>query len=242
MNKYAMIFSAGMGTRLGEISKHTPKALVQILDKPLLEHILVKIKDSGFTHVVVNVHHHAKQIIYFAHNLDFEELSITISDESEKLLDTGGGLKYAQNLFADAEHILLHNVDVISNIDLSAMYSAHCNKNNLASLAVKERKTSRYLLFDNNNLLKGWQDTRNNQEIRHSQEQLNPMAFSGIHIVSKRIFNLFPAKDVFSMTEFYLDICNDHKIKAYNHNKDLWVDVGNPEHFSIAEQIICPSP
>jgi len=239
MNKYAMIFAAGKGTRLGDISIHTPKALVRIAETPLLYYVLIKLYHSGFNHVVVNIHHHAGLIRDFLTNFYIKNFNIYISDEKSKLFDTGGGLKYAAEFFQDAEHILLHNVDVISDIDLNVLYETHCKDHNLATIAVKQRESSRFFLFDENNMLKGWKNTSTGETRLHSDSQnLTPMAFSGIHTVSRKIFELLPDEDVFSMTDVYLRLCKDYPVKAYQHNMDQWVDVGKPEHFSKAELIL----
>ncbi len=238
MKKYAMVFAAGLGTRLGKITQHLTKALVEIAGKPLIHHILSKLHSAGFGTVVVNTHHHSADLIRYLHQLSFENFEILISEETDKLLETGGGLRHAQHLFRDASHILLHNTDIISEIDLNALYSYHCSSDNLATLAVKRRKTSRYFLFDDHNMLKGWKNISSNTVITNSSEPLKELAFSGIHAVSNKVFDLMPNKEVFSLTELYLELCSKNKIQAWEHDNDKWVDVGKPEHFSEAKQIL----
>jgi N-acetyl-alpha-D-muramate 1-phosphate uridylyltransferase len=238
MDKFAMVFAAGKGTRLGGISQHTPKALIQINGKPMLWHILNKLRTHGFNNIVVNVHHLAQNIIEFVEKTPFPELTISISHENDFLADTGGGLKLASPFFQSANHILLHNVDVVSDISLHALYEYHISNNNLATLAVKNRTSGRYLMFDKNLFMKGWQNTTTGEQIVCSQQQLTPFAFSGIHVVSAEILNLFPQIPVFSMTKLYLDLCQNHSISGFIHNDDEWIDVGRPEHFDEASLIL----
>ncbi len=238
MNKYAMIFAAGMGTRLGALSETTPKALIEISGKPVIEHILNRLIRFGFTHIIVNVCHHAKKITDFLDNFNTDKCKILISHEQVFPLDTGGGLKYAMHLFTETEQILLHNVDIVSNINLAELYAYHYSKDTYATLAVKQRSSSRYFLFDENYLLKGWENTAKNEKIIFSNDSLTAYAFSGIHVVSRKIFELFPAQEVFSIIKFYLDICNLYPVSAYLHNYDAWIDIGKPEHFAKADKII----
>jgi len=238
MKKFALIFAAGKGTRLGEISQYTPKALIPINGKPMLWHIINKLSKNGFSQIVINVHHLAQQIIDFVQENPFPGVTIHISHEQEFLADTGGGLKLASHFFQSAEHILLHNVDVISDISLQALYDYHLQNNKLATLAVKNRRTSRYLLFDQNLHLKGWKNISTGEQILCSQEELTPLAFSGIHVISTKMLKLLPQAEVFSMTKLYLDICSDHSVVGFIHNDDEWIDVGRPEHFEEASRII----
>jgi NDP-sugar pyrophosphorylase family protein len=239
MKKTAMIFAAGKGTRLGEITEKIPKALVPIAGKPLLFHIVRTLTKYGFSHIVINVHHHAQQLIEYCNNeLKYKGLHIDVSDETNLLLDTGGGLKKAQPLFRQAEHVLLHNVDIVSNLNLNDLWNYHLNSSNMATLAVKHRNTSRYLMINKLNMLKGWVNTKTGDEKVFSSEELKQVAFSGVHVVSKRIFDMMPQTTVFSMTELYLQMCRQHQIEAYFHNETQWVDVGRKEHFSLAEMIL----
>jgi NDP-sugar pyrophosphorylase family protein len=236
--KYAMIFAAGLGTRLGDISKHTPKALVKINEKPLLYYLLKKLNLYGFNEIVINVFHHSEKIIDYCKTISMPNMKIHISDETGLLRDTGGGLKFASNFFKDADNILLHNADIISTINFEKLWQHHINSENIASLAVKNRKSSRQFLFNSDLYLKGWQNTDKNETIKHSNDSLNPLAFSGIHVVSKKILSFFPNEDVFSITKLYLDLSKNQKIGAYPHDNDEWVDVGKPENFEKAEEIL----
>jgi N-acetyl-alpha-D-muramate 1-phosphate uridylyltransferase len=238
MEKYAMIFAAGKGTRLGNITAHRPKALVEITGKPLLYHVIKKLHHAGFQNIVVNIHHHADLVRNFLKQTKFPNLNIMISDESGELLETGGGLKFARHFFDQAEHILLHNVDIISDINLSSLWNAHLGSENLATLAVRNRQTSRYFLFNEALFLKGWMNTLNGEKKIFDDNAIMPLAFSGIHVVTKTIFENMPDNAVFSMTDLYLDLCTRFPVQAWLHDIDMWADVGKPEHFSIAEEII----
>lgn len=236
--KHAMIFAAGLGTRLGRLSHERPKALLQLGDTTLIDHCVNNIVHAGFHHIVVNVHHHADMLISHLQHIHINDVTIEISNEKELLLDTGGGLKKASSLFNKASHILLHNVDVVSDVCLRDLWETHICSDSVATLAVKERPSSRYLLFDDQMILRGWKNTITGDEIIHSKKKLLPLAFSGIHVVSSEIFNLMPQQDVFSMTTLYLDLCQRKKVKAWRHDQDTWVDVGKPESILPAEQIL----
>jgi NDP-sugar pyrophosphorylase family protein len=227
----AMIFAAGLGTRLGHLTKNTPKALVKIDGKTLLEHVIFKLKQAKVEDIIINVHHFHEQIIDFVHKHNFD-LNICFSIEKNKLLDTGGGLKKAAWFFNDNQPFFIHNVDVISDIDLREMYDFHCREKAVATLAVRNRTTQRYLLFDNKNHLCGRENLITNQYNLLSGTSHNTtisrLAFSGIHVVSPIIFDFMPPEDVFPITDIYLTIAN--KIIAYQHNYGKWMDMGKIEN------------
>ena len=187
----AMIFAAGLGTRLKPLTDNTPKALLPINGKPMLEHVILKLKNAGFDQIAINIHHLGDQIIDFlAANNNFG-IQIYISDERDYLLDTGGGIKHAAPFLQGDEPFLIHNVDIISNIDLRALYNHHLETNPLATLLVSKRKTSRYLLFNKENKLCGWRN-RETGEVKSfypyfDPNQYNEYAFSGIHVLSPKI-------------------------------------------------------
>src|ERR1035437_3232811 len=184
----AMIFAAGLGTRLRPLTNDKPKALVELNEQTLLQITIEKLQKAGFNHIVVNVHHFSQLVIdYLKANQNFGA-DILISDESDALLDTCGGLKKASPLFLDKEPILIHNVDIVSSINLLELYKTHCNNNVLATLAIRNRPSSRVLLFDENNLLRGWKNistgTLKLPLTTSNPDNLQPYAFSGIHIVN----------------------------------------------------------
>jgi len=223
----AMIFAAGLGTRLFPLTAEKPKALVEIEAKTLLERAIEKIIHAGITHIVVNTHHFSKQIADFL-NIHHFEAEIIISDESEKLLDTAGGLKYAESHFQNSDHILLYNVDILSSIDLSQMLEAHLHQNALATIAVRNRATKRYFIFEKESLqLGGWKNIETCEE-KLIKKMNNPidLAFSGIHYVKRDILNFIPSAKKKSITPLYLELAAQHPIYGYWHQNDDWMDVG----------------
>lgn len=238
MNK-AMIFAAGRGTRLQPLTDNIPKALVKVNGKPLLGSLIERLKLFGISEIIINVHHFPEQIMdYLKQNNNFN-IRIEISDESGKLLDTGGGLKKASWFFNDNEPFLVHNADIITGIDFHDMLKTHKENNALATLAVRNRQTTRYLLFDENMKLTGWENTSTGEKIIKRQGQiLNRSAFSGVQILNPQILNLMPDKEVFSLIELYLELCGKEAIKAYNHTDTLWFDIGTKEKLRAAEEYL----
>jgi len=241
--KQAMIFAAGLGTRLKPLTDTMPKALVPVGGQPLLWHVIQKLKTAGFERIVINVHHFAQQIVdYLKANNNFD-IDIRISDETEMLLETGGGIKKALPLFDSQSPILIHNVDILSNIDLTAIYDEAQQSNVDALLMVSWRKTKRYLLFDEEMILDGWTNIETG-EIRSPYPALNPsdlkqLAFSGIHIISPHVFPLFQEMpERFGIIDFYLKYCHQCAFMG-KEMKDLrLMDVGKIDTLSEAEQFI----
>lgn len=234
-----MVFAAGLGTRLQNETADKPKALVDIAGKPLLFHAIVKLKEAGISEVVVNVHHFAEKVIDYIKATDFGVI-INISDERELLLETGGGLKKAAPFFTGDEPVLIYNVDILSNIDLSLLVADHLKSGALATLAVRKRETQRYFKFDAEKQLVGWINKKTG-ETKISRPEFfdtaEEMAFSGIHIVQPEIFGLMPDIERFSITDFYLEIAKTHTIKGFYDTSDLWIDVGKPEQLEEARRI-----
>ena len=236
----AMILAAGLGTRLKPLTDHLPKALVPLAGKPLLYHALMKLNAAGITDFIINVHHHQEQIIQYLNENENFGLNIEISNEAN-LLDTGGGLKKAAWFFNDSAPFILHNVDVISSIDLNKIYNFHFERNALVTVAVKQRETSRYLLFDDAKNLAGWRSKKNGETriSRKTSGSLNEWSFLGIHVISPEIFSKFPTENRFSIIEFYLSLAGEtEKITAYDCNHEFWLDLGRKENFSEAEKYI----
>ena len=235
-----MVFAAGLGTRLKEETQNKPKALVEIGKKPLLQHAIEKLKKEGFSEVVVNVHHFSDLVIEFVNNSDFG-IPVHISDETGKLLDTGGGLKKAAPLLAGDEPVLIYNVDILSNLDLQILVQEYLRSGALAMLVVRKRQTQRYFKFNKEKRLIGWLNKKTGEKkiaIPENFENAVEMAFSGIQVVSPEIFDLMPAEEKFSMTDFYLDLAKDHLIKGYFDESELWMDVGKPEALAKARQLL----
>ncbi len=233
-----MIFAAGLGTRLFPITKDRPKALAPFGGTTLLAYNLLFLSRFGINDFVINTHHFADKIeSYLRENNNFG-CNIQLSNEPN-LLDTAGGLAKAVPFFADEEDILLYNVDVVSSIDIKAFYDYHRKNNSSATLAVRSRNTSRYLLFDNENKLVGWRNKSSNEEkwCDVPIESVNEYAFSGIHFINRRLFELLqPQKQ--SLTPFYLQKGAGSKILAFNHDNDIWFDCGKVENLKKAEEII----
>ncbi len=235
-----MILAAGFGTRLKPLTDTKPKALIEINEMTLLEIVLRRLKKYGFEEVIINVHHFAEQIIEFLKEKECCGVKISLSDESEKLLDTGGGLKKTGWFFNDKTPFVVHNVDVISDLDLINLYEAHQNSNSIITLAVRNRKSSRYLLFDENDRLCGWENMNTGERkiMINTDSQLVQKAYSGIQVLNPEIFDLMPEKEVFSIIDFYLELAKEHKITSYNHDETLWLDLGKIDNLEEAKIIM----
>ncbi len=227
----AMILAAGKGTRLQPLTNKIPKALVEIHGKPLLDIIINKLKNYGFTDIIVNVHHFADKIIDYIEHKDFG-INIEISDERDQLLDTGGGILKAKWFFKDVDAFLVYNVDILSDINLYDLYNAHVNSDALVTMAVKNRQTSRQLLFDSGGYLCQWKNIETG-EIKNARTpfgELNPLAFSGIHILDTNIFKHITETGSFSIIHTYLRLAEKFAIKSYIHNYSKWFDMGRYQY------------
>lgn len=224
----AMIFAAGLGTRLMPLTADKPKALVTIDNVPLLELVIKKMIAYGITDIIINVHHFADKVIDFIKSKNNFGINIAISDERDTLLHTGGGLKRTAYFFSDGKPFLVHNTDIISDIDFNKLFAFHKQNDALATLAIRHRPTSRYLLFDKKNRLRGWENVKTGEKIVKDKrfKYLEQLSFSGIHIIHPNIFNLMPNDDIFSIITVYLDLMQKHKIIGYQHDDDFWLDVG----------------
>ena len=228
--KQAMIFAAGLGTRLKPLTDTMPKALVPVGGQPLLWHVVMKLKAAGYERIVVNVHHFAQQIVdYLMANQNFG-LDIRISDETEQLLETGGGIKKALPLFDPTAPILIHNVDILSNLDLSALPA------DTPLLVVSERTTKRYLQFDDDMRLVGWKNIETG-EVKGREGR--SLAFSGIHIFHPSLAPLLDGwPDRFPIMDFYLKACADHLIQGYEARNLRLLDVGKLDSLDKAEAFL----
>jgi len=233
----AMIFAAGMGTRLHPLTLNTPKALIKVKGIALLEHVIRHLKRHGVDEIVINIHYLGAQIVHFLEAHSNFGIPIHISDERDKLLDTGGGLLKAASFFDDGKSFIVYNVDILSDIDLKAMYHEHIVGECLATLAVRNRTTNRYFLFDNENYLKGWRNIQSGEEViwGNSQATWRQMAFSGIHIINPKIFKLIENTGCFSITTEYLKLAQNNPIKAYEHSQTQWFDIGKHETLKEAQ-------
>lgn len=235
----ALIFAAGMGTRLQEHTQNKPKALVMLGGKPLLQHAIEHLKSFGITDITINVFHFADQIIEFVNDQKAFGITIHISDERDQLLDTGGGLLKAAHFLKGSEPVLLYNVDVISNLDIQKVVAYHTEQKNLATLVVRKRETSRYLMFDQTLQLSGWKNFATGESIVSREQSFNqsePFAFSGIHVISPEIFGLIEETSRFPIIDLYLRLAKQHTIKGYPDNSDFWMDLGKPDQLAEAEK------
>lgn len=234
----AMILAAGRGTRLRPLTDTKPKALIEVNGVPLIERLILRLETAQIQNIVVNVHHFALQIIDFLNQSKFSHLNISISDETSQLLDTGGGIAHASTLFGQSDPVLVHNVDVISDIDINKLIATHQSQNALATLAVRNRQSSRKLFFDNNNRLAGWKNLKTNQtkQARPLGESPKELAFSGIQVLSKKIFPLITETGAFSIIDTYLRLAKSHKIIAFEHNNSFWMDMGKISDFQQLEK------
>ncbi len=233
----AMILAAGLGTRLGPLTNDRPKALVEVAGHTLLEITLRRLASFGIREVIVNVHHFADMVVdYLQRNNNFG-MRVEISRE-EILLDTGGGLKKAAWFFLEngnTEPFILHNVDVISTIDLDRMVRAHSEKQALATLAVQERETSRHLLFDPDLQLCGRQSGQQPADFVRPAKEITPLAFSGVHVISPRLLPMMTEHGAFSIIDSYLRLAGQgEKISAFRTDKYYWRDLGKPENVAQA--------
>lgn len=245
----AMVLAAGLGTRLRPLTNDRPKALVEVCRRTLLEITLTRLRGFGIHEVIINVHHYADMVIDRVKAADNFGMHIEFSRE-DVLLDTGGGLKKAAWFFSEGgdrggnpsassdEPFVLHNVDVISNIDLQRMVEGHKKNKALATLAVQQRKTSRYLLFNEQAQLCGRRLVKKDKtEIVRPAQHLSELAFTGIHVISPRIFPLLKEDSIFSIIPAYLRLAaQGENIQAFRADEYYWRDLGKPENILQAEQ------
>ena len=237
-----MIFAAGLGTRLKPITDTMPKALVPVCGEPLLYHVICKLRSAGYDDIVVNVHHFADKIRQYLGEHDFG-VRISISDETDLLRETGGAIRHARNLLCEAGHFLVHNVDIASNLDLE-WFRSMMRPDALATLLVSERKTQRYLLFNDDMHLVGWTNIATG-EVRSPYPDLDPAdcrryAFAGIHNISSGIFRVFEehaCPERFSIIDFYLRVCKEYPVYGAVQDNLTIIDVGKLENLAEAEHI-----
>ena len=237
-----MIFAAGLGTRLRPLTNDRPKALVEVGGMPLLEITIRRLKHYGCTEIVINVHHFAEKIIAFLKEKNNFGIIIHISDERDWLLETGGGLKKAISFFTDNEPFLVCNADILTDLDLRKMYDAHCESKAIATVAVRNRETSRYLVFNKKQELVGWRNVKT-EEVKWSkktrEDLTKNLAFSGIHVISPAFFDYFPKREkAFSIIPVYLKAAKKERVLAYPHNETIWLDVGKLPALKEAEKIV----
>jgi MurNAc alpha-1-phosphate uridylyltransferase len=233
-----MIFAAGLGSRLKPWTDHHPKALAIVNGKSLLQRNVEYLQQYGVDQLIINVHHFADQIIDTVQKNKGWGTDITISDETDQVLETGGGLKKARWYFEDTKDFVVMNADILTHLDLTAMIAHHRRSQALATLAVTERETSRYFLFDEQQLLAGWRNVKTGEEriSRHVQPVFQK-AFSGIHVINNELLGLIKQEGKFSMVDVYLELAATHPISSFDHTGTALVDVGKPENIQKAESL-----
>jgi len=243
----AMIFAAGLGTRLKPLTDTIPKALIPIVGKPLLEHVILKLKAAGFNEIIINVHHFHGQITDFLKSRNNFDIRIEVSNESDLLLDTGGGIRKASWFFDDGKPFLVHNVDILSNVDLKALYNEHAASNSIATLVVSKRNTFRYLLFNEDKRLCGWinEKTGETKPVKFNDiSGFNKLAFAGIQMLSPDVFKLMEnLNPKFPIMDFYLSNAQHQVIKGYVPPDLHMLDVGKLDILDEAERFVTtPNP
>lgn len=241
-NAKAMIFAAGFGTRLKPHTDYHPKALLKINGKSLLERNIDYLRSFGIKEFVINTHHFSGQIHLFLSRYRNSEIKVNVSFEENGPFETGGGLAYASKFLKSSEHpFILMNADILTNLDLNQFYNYHLLHQPLATLAVTNRESSRQFLFDGQMQLSGWKNNKTGEtklvKDGDSIDGLQPFAFSGIHVIHPRIFDLIPSSGTFSITNTYLSLASSNSIRGYDHSNDIVLDVGKPEAVKIAEEL-----
>ena len=237
-----MIFAAGLGTRLRPLTDNMPKALVSVAGKTMLERVILKLKDAGFHDITINIHHFGSQIIDFIRANQNFGVDIHISDERGELLDTGGGIKKARPLLESNEPFLIHNADILTDLDLNAFYHHHLESDADATLLTNHRKTSRYLLMDQDNRLCGWTNISTGEllpkELDYPSYHYHLQSFGCVHVLapsSCRYMGDERGTWKFSISPFDLDICPKARIQGFSIDSENWFDVGKPETLAKAE-------
>jgi len=235
----AMILAAGFGTRLKPFTDAHPKALATVNDKTILQRNIEYLSSFGIKKIVINVHHFANQITEFIRKNNGFGSEISFSDETDEVLETGGGIKKASWFFKEEdEPFVVMNVDILTDMNLEKMIVQHKKEKPLATLAVTSRKTSRYFLFDELDHLVGWENVKTGeQKMSRQTNKYWQKAFSGIHIISPEIFDLIKMQGKFSMVDVYLELAKTNDITAFDHNNSKFIDVGKPESILKAEGI-----
>ncbi|MBN2805645.1 MAG: nucleotidyltransferase family protein [Prolixibacteraceae bacterium] len=235
----AMIFAAGLGTRMRPLTDHVPKALIPVNGQPLIWYAIQQLLPLGISSLVVNIHHRGEQMIDYFETTSFG-FPVIISDERTLLLDTGGGLFKARASLNDADIVVAMNADIISNAQLQPIISQHLKNKAMATLVVRQRETMRYLLFDHAMQLSGWKNlqTGENKIAGPAFENSKPYAFSGIQVIDPRIFETIDDIGKFSMIDVYLRLAKTQKIMGYVDDSGIWIDVGKPGALEQAESLL----
>lgn len=240
MVKTAFILAAGLGSRLNNRTKNKPKALVEVAGKPMLQSVIEKLKLAGISSFIINVHHFGQQVIDFLEEKNYFDVQIFISDERDQLLDTGGALIKAGHLFKKDETILVHNVDVISDMNLERFYKYHWQKQSFATLSVRQRISGRSLLFNNEMKLIGWRNNTTNEYkwATNPIEDYAAFAFNGIYLLNTNIINSISCSGKFSIVDAWLELATKNNISGFFDQSDFWFDLGTAKKINEAENYL----
>jgi N-acetyl-alpha-D-muramate 1-phosphate uridylyltransferase len=235
-----MILAAGLGTRLGDLTRDTPKALIEVGGVPVLERVARRLISAGADHIIINVHHHADRIVEFVRSRDDFDVVVSFSHEVDAPLDTGGGLLHAKPLFRQAGSFILHNVDVLCDLDMHAMYTAHVHSGAIATLAVSRRETSRYLLFDEGGLCgRMYSQGGGPAEVHADCADPIPFAFAGIHVISAALLDMISETGAFPIIDLYLRLASEGRpIGRYDIGGSQWLEIGSPERLADARRAL----
>lgn len=235
----AMILAAGLGTRLQPLTYDTPKALVEVGGKPMLERVAERLINAGAGRLIINVHHHAEQVIRFIEEMDNFGVDVRISHEPDEALETGGGLKFAEAHFDKRAPFFIHNSDIYTTINLEELYRAHVQSGALATLAVKEAETPRYLVFDEVGRMCGYGDREGAEHlVVEPSGEVEHLDFCGVQVVSPRIFDLMTETGKFSIINTYLRLSKEGEaIRTHRVDGSTWIDVGRPDRLEEARAI-----
>lgn len=234
----AFIPAAGLGSRLGEMTKNMPKALIEVGGTPMLEMTITRLKQQGVNHFMVNVHHFAEQVTGFIKKKKYFKTNVEISDESKQLLDTGGAIRRAREFFKGDDPILIHNVDVISQVDLNSLANYHQKQKALATLVVRKRDSGRALLFGDDMKLVGWANLEKGEFkwVHKPIKSFQGYAYSGIYIVDPGFASKLPFRGKFSIIDAWLEMAKSETIIGYHDKSPVWFDLGTPEKIEKAEK------
>lgn len=240
MIKKAFILAAGLGTRLGKITDEKPKALSEVKGTPMLKLVIEKLLKEGISEFIINIHHHGQQVLNFLNDHNNFGTTIHISDERDLLLDTGGAIAKAKEYFTGNDPVLIHNVDVISSLDLQVLDKYHINKKALATLCVRKRKSSRQLLFDDEMKLVGWHNVKTGEFKWTDSEKANYQffAYSGIYLVNPEFARKIPFTGKFSIIDAWLKMASAHPIFGYLDDSPVWFDLGTEAKIAEAENYL----
>ena len=232
-----MILAAGLGTRLGWLTKDKPKALVPFAGKPMLESLILRLKEQGFGEILINIHHQAKQIMEFVKDHQSFGVNIVFSHEKKVLLDTGGAIAFAKDFIQGSEPVLIHNVDIYSDLDFREVIYHHIQSQAFATLVVRDRETSRKLLFDKDLQLKGWENLKTGEHkwVDKPLEKVKSLAYSGIYVVCPGFAGSIPFKGAFSIIDAWLAMASRYEICGWVDENSRWYDLGSTERIKRAE-------